>query len=122
MILKFWLFLGPKNFRLYAPVFQSLLRLTYACDLAPNRLKRSWIAKFEMSENFVRLALTVWEIWRAKWQGGRLAPAPIRVKLPFYVKDCVQRVQGKGFSPEYIFICIFKFPKIVKDFLQSVQS
>ena len=65
----FWnfdFFLGLKIFSLDAPVFRSLLWLTYVCDLAPNRLKSSGIGKQKMSENFGRLALTVWEIWPPK--------------------------------------------------------
>ena len=53
MNLKFWLFWGPQNFCLDAPVSQSLLWLTYRCDFARNRLKLSGIAKWKASESFV---------------------------------------------------------------------
>ena len=38
-------FFGSQNVRLDAPVFRSLLWLTYTCDFAPNRLKSSGIGK-----------------------------------------------------------------------------
>ena len=60
-----------KHFRLDAPISRSLLWLTYTSDFAPNRLKLSGIAKQKMSENFVKLALTVWQICPEKWQGDK---------------------------------------------------
>ena len=48
-------------------VSQILLWLTYTCNFAPNRLKWSGIVKWKMSETFVKLSLTVWEIWPEKW-------------------------------------------------------
>ena len=63
----------PKNFRgefglknLLKPFSHRQLWLTYACDLALNRLKWSGIAKWKISESFVKLALTIWEIWPPK--------------------------------------------------------
>ena len=65
----FW----PKNlifrrFHLDMHISRSLLWLPYKRDFAPNRFKWSGIANWKMSENFVGLSLTVWQIWPEKWQ------------------------------------------------------
>ena len=100
-----------KHFRLDAPVSWSLLRLTYTCDFTPNRLKSSGIGKWKKSENFVKLALTVWEIWPAKRQGGRSAPppAPIRVnlnlcKMNYFIETVLSQLAMDDLNGVYMYI------------------
>ena len=57
-----------RRFHLDMHVSRSLLWLPYKRDFAPNRFKWSGIANWKMSENFVGLSLTVWQIWPEKWQ------------------------------------------------------
>ena len=84
-IWNFDFFFGSQNFHLDAPVSWSLLRLTYTCDFTPNRLKSSGIGKWKMSESFVKIELTVWEIWSEKWQGGPWGPPTRKLGLTCHI-------------------------------------
>ena len=46
----------------------------------------------------------------------------VSLSLPPYVNDLVHTVQGKGLSPEWVFMCRFKCAPCVKVLVQTVLS